>query len=313
MDDLERARGCIVGAAIGDALGMPTEDISRQLRDYLYGGLVTSYVQPHKNHPCAHLKPGQYTDDTQQMMLLAKSLVECSGFDVEDFAKRFAQWGWYCKTIPRFNRYAGGASASAAMALNRGVSIEEAASPASNSCGAAMRVAPVSVFYKTKSIDVVLDIAERQARLSHKAKEAVQAAQVIASVIYYVQQGASPVQSVELSMVCSDGELNENLNQVSVRRDELPFDIAQEIGATQKAVHAVPMALHCFLHSPGDFEQTVINAANLVQGDTDSIACMAGAMSGAYVGFSNISARFLEQLENKELLVKLAEQLCVSR
>ncbi len=67
---LKKFKGCLLGAAIGDALGMPNESTSPNLKKMKYG-----YRRPYKNHPNEGLNPGQYTDDTQLIILVATSLL----------------------------------------------------------------------------------------------------------------------------------------------------------------------------------------------------------------------------------------------
>ena len=62
---LKKFKGCLLGAAIGDALGMPNESTSPNLNKMKYG-----YRRPYKGHPNEGLNPGQYTDDTQIMILV---------------------------------------------------------------------------------------------------------------------------------------------------------------------------------------------------------------------------------------------------
>jgi ADP-ribosylglycohydrolase len=85
-----KARGCIIGAAVGDALGMPTEGVPKSIFLREYGGEVRKFEKPQQNHPCAHLKAGQYTDDTQQMILLSKSLISTRGMNLFDFGNSVA-------------------------------------------------------------------------------------------------------------------------------------------------------------------------------------------------------------------------------
>ena len=88
-----------------------------------------------------------------------------------------------------------------------------------------------------------------------------------------------------------------------------PEEIAKIIGVSQSVYETVPMALYCFLHSPNDFEQTIINAANLVPGDTDSIACIAGALSGTHNGLKAIPDRFKNKVEDAKMLRELGKRL----
>ena len=78
---LDRARGCAVGAAVGDALGMPLEFGPRQP----LGGLVWE-MRP------GRLPAGTFTDDTEMALAVADSLLACSVLDGKDLAQRFVAW-----------------------------------------------------------------------------------------------------------------------------------------------------------------------------------------------------------------------------
>ena len=84
----DKFKGCILGAAIGDALGMPTEYLSsKEELNHYFKGPVRDFQKAPFGQPCAHLEAGQYTDDTQQIIILANSLIKNKGFNFKDFAK----------------------------------------------------------------------------------------------------------------------------------------------------------------------------------------------------------------------------------
>ena len=83
MEPIERYRGCLLGLAVGDALGTTLEfkspDTFEPLSDMIGSGPF-------------NLKPGQWTDDTSMALCLAESLIECKGFDPKDQMERYARW-----------------------------------------------------------------------------------------------------------------------------------------------------------------------------------------------------------------------------
>ena len=83
MKDLDRYRGCLLGLAVGDAIGTSVEFQPRgsfpTVTDMQGGGVF-------------NLKPGQWTDDTSMALCLAESLVECNGFDATDQMNRYLKW-----------------------------------------------------------------------------------------------------------------------------------------------------------------------------------------------------------------------------
>jgi ADP-ribosyl-[dinitrogen reductase] hydrolase len=83
MDMIHRFHGCLVGLAVGDALGAPLEFLPpgtfEPITDMVGGGPF-------------HLEPGQWTDDTSMALCLAESLVEKQGFDSVDQLRRHVRW-----------------------------------------------------------------------------------------------------------------------------------------------------------------------------------------------------------------------------
>jgi poly(ADP-ribose) glycohydrolase ARH3 len=80
------------------------------------------------------------------------------------------------------------------------------------------------------------------------------------------------------------------------------------LGNGIEAPRSVPTAIYCFLLQPKSYEDCVIYAISL-GGDTDTIACMAGAISGAYLGVEAIPQEWRAKLENRDYIEALAEKL----
>jgi ADP-ribosylglycohydrolase len=72
------------------------------------------------------------------------------------------------------------------------------------------------------------------------------------------------------------------------------------------------MALYCFLKSPDDFLATIRRGAN-TQGDSDSIACIAGGISGAYLGSRALPPAWIERIEKSPYLADVAHRLAAAR
>src|SRR5215470_2390344 len=83
IDQVDRFRGCLLGLAVGDAVGTTVEFKSpgsfSPISDMLGGGPF-------------NLKPGEWTDDTSMALCLATSLIECDGFDPIDQLARYVRW-----------------------------------------------------------------------------------------------------------------------------------------------------------------------------------------------------------------------------
>src|SRR5215831_20328607 len=89
-----RALGALYGLAVGDALGMPTQSLSRAEIESRYGQLVTTFWPGPPDHPlAAGLPAGTVTDDTEQAVLLARLVVEGRGdLDPAEFVRRLLAW-----------------------------------------------------------------------------------------------------------------------------------------------------------------------------------------------------------------------------
>jgi poly(ADP-ribose) glycohydrolase ARH3 len=113
----------------------------------------------------------------------------------------------------------------------------------------------------------------------------------------------------ELLAVCESGEYRSKLEEAS--RVQTPDDLAG-LGNRIEALHSVPTAIASFALTPESFE-TVISNIIFLGGDTDTLAAMAGALSGAYLGVSRLPGRLVGLLESsskgREYLRQLAGQL----
>lgn len=133
--------------------------------------------------------------------------------------------------------------------------------------GAAMRVSPVAWWYD--SLDEVLDEARRSAMVTHGHEDAVAGAQAVAASIFLARTGKSKADIRDYVSERFGYDLN--LSHEQLVRD-YTFD--------STAPHSVPQAIFCFLISD-DYEDCLVKAIR-IGGDTDTIACMAGAIAEAY-------------------------------
>src|SRR6516165_8869572 len=94
LEMLTRARGALYGLAIGDALGMPTQMLSRAEIVRRWGPLLRGFEPAPPGHPIAAGMPaGTVTDDTEQAVLLARLLVKGHGtVDPRELAESLVDW-----------------------------------------------------------------------------------------------------------------------------------------------------------------------------------------------------------------------------
>lgn len=298
--------GCMLGAAIGDALGKQNEGLGR--KDILKKGYITDYGKARPGCPGEKLQEGQYTDDTEQMIVLAQSLIECNGFNAVDFAERIAKWGADSLNDPAKRSLVGPSSSAAISRLNSGITWTESGSEIP-SCGSAMRVAPIGLFYKD------MDEVESNAALSsiptHNSKGAIAGAVAVAIAVRNALREKDNIKIIK-DAACRaskyDAGLAEKIKLSFERKDVEPDKVFDELGTSYMVYDTVPCAFYCFSRHFGEPEKAVIEAVN-AGGDTDSIACMTGALCGALHGIDVFPEKWLNGLENREMIEYLSNAI----
>lgn len=310
MDMKSKYTGCMLGAAIGDALGKQNEGLGRnEIRDR---GYITDYGKAPRGSPGEKLGAGQYTDDTEQMLVLAQSLIRCKGFNADDFARRIAKWGADALKNPARKSLLGPSSSSAVAKLNAGIHWKDSGSNIP-SCGSAMRVAPVGLFYHE------LEKVEANAALSsiptHSSNAAISGAVAVAIGVRCALDGMDCAEIIKKTSARAskyDSNLGEKIELAFKERDNNPEDVFAELGTSYLVYETVPCAFYCFSRHFESAERATIEAVN-AGGDTDSIACITGAMVGALHGVNSLPERWINGLENKDDIESLASMIFISQ
>lgn len=295
--------GCMLGAAIGDALGKQNEGVKREeIRNREY---ITDYGRAPKGCPGEKLGAGQYTDDMEQMIVLAQSLIACHGFDANDFASKMAKWGLDVRNDPSRSPLLGPSSSTAIEKLNSGISWKESGSDIP-SCGSAMRVAPIGLFFK--DIDEVESNAILSSVPTHKSKGAIAGAVAVAIAIRSALDGCDC--HTIISQTCAkvskhDIDLSRKIKFSFNLRNVMPDIVFAELGTSYFVYDTIPSAFYCFSRHFEEPEMAIIEAVN-AGGDTDSIGCITGALCGACHGIDSLPEKWITGLENKELVEKIA-------
>jgi ADP-ribosylglycohydrolase len=313
----ERFIGCLVGTAVGDALGAPLE------HEVLPAGLTVEHILED-----FILIPGfpygQYTDDTQLTMTVAESIVSERGVDGADIAQRFM------RLFIRREILGAGLACSQAM-LNmtyRNVPWSEAGAPEGRAGnGAAMRVGPVGLWDHDHPEKLQADV-NTASIITHKDKRSIGGALAIATGVAYLAKH-SKLDSVELLSAIGEAvspvepSLARDIEKIEAWLDESEEDAIREIlqkaqfgrhkgtwcgGITPYVVPTVLLALHNFLRYPDDYGCAVTKSI-LVGGDTDTTAAITGALSGTYNGIPGIPKHLAEGVLNSEYIHRHGKDL----
>ncbi len=301
--DLLRKRfaGSLLGAALGDAVGTSRE-----------GQPIVDEDEVERAIPRSG--PLQYTDDTHMVIGVAESLVARGGFDGAHMAERFVSnylrepWRGYGPGPPRVFKL-----------IQDGQPWDRAAARiypgGSYGNGAAMRIAPVGLFFRDRHAEL-REAAHLSSIITHAHPLGVEGAalEAMAVALAVTADPGHPLDIAAFTSRLLDFATEDAYrDRLSLFPDLLrdPGDrsrVVRELGHGIEALNSVPTAIFSFLAHPDNFASTVVYAVSL-GGDTDTIACMAGAISGAYLGTDALPAEWLARLENRECITELAEGL----
>jgi ADP-ribosylglycohydrolase len=285
--------GCLLGAAIGDALGLPYEGLSHRRAARLLG-------PPDRFHLFG--SRGLISDDTEHLCLVAQSLI-AAGDDIrrfeEELARRLKRW---FLALPAG---IGLATLKACLKLCVGIGPSKSGVRSAGN-GAAMRASIIgaSVSDRTQCLELV----ERCSRITHIDPRAVDGAKAVAiaaslSSNKSISAAGLPEQFLAQALPVVETETGDVIRCVveSVRRRESTEAFAAPLSVHGKVtgfvLTSVPVALHAWLTSPDDYARAVTSVI-LLGGDTDTMAAITGGIVGCRVGEKGLPANLLDRLND---------------
>lgn len=274
----DRACACLLGLAVGDALGFPLEglkpsQIARRFPDlsrYRFLG-----------------RTGYVSDDTEQAVMVAEALLE-GGDPVPAFRHKLR--AWFCTLPPGI-----GAATVRACLWGRGV-------PSAGN-GAAMRAAAVGLWHGYDDV-----LSRRIAEVTHTDPRGVDGARLVSAAVVRLV-GGEPADWPSLQGLHVDPRLSEAMERAWEARAEPPERLAVLLGTSGYVVHSVSLAFSALWRQPRDFSEGLLGVLRQ-GGDADSNGAIAGALLGAR--FGAVPAPWVDHLEpcyNRERLTRLARGL----
>ena len=267
--------GCLLGLAVGDALGAPVEFCEPgtflEIRDYTSGGAW-------------NLPAGYWTDDTSMALALADSMLQCHDLVEADVMAKFGawmQWGTYSSTGVCFD-IGNTTRVNISRYLLSGIYQPASSENASASNGSIMRLAPIMTAWWHRAD--VHELAARQSMITHGNEACVACCR-------------------ELALLCSQA-----IAGVDVVTELRTFAQQQtQVVSTSAAVDTL-IAAKWAVGSSNNFSEAVLRAVNL-GGDADTVAAVAGQIAGSIWGMSGIPSHWISNLYDSQRLANLAEAL----
>ncbi|MHA1989362.1 MAG: ADP-ribosylglycohydrolase family protein [Candidatus Hodarchaeales archaeon] len=316
--------GCLIGQAVGDALGYYVEGNSSKVCSEYIDNIFSGEVSDIEKRLPSQF--GQYTDDTQLARELLQSFVECQEFDPKDYARRIASI-FAEKRIVGF----GHATSQAAEKLIAGDHWQDSGTPppyAGN--GSAMRAGPIGLIFWDNS-EKLIKAAINQGIITHRDPRCSAGAIAISGAVLLainnkiikqdkfliqLQRWTEPISSdmasginhLNLIMKLSPEEAYREIKLIGVDSESFDF----WFGISPFVISSVLWSLYSFVKFPNNYVEAIKTAIR-VGGDVDTTAAMTGAISGAFLGVDAIPLNVSKYLNdngtwNKAQLVRLATE-----
>lgn len=300
---LDQFQGCLMGLAVGDAVGSAWEGMPA---DMIYSMGPADRIVEHPKRDTIY-----YTDDTQMTISVVQELIERRSINKHSLAKRFAEnyhpdrgYGQGARRIINAIGFGEDWEALARNIFNGDGSLGN---------GAAMRVAPLGLFFYPNLDEIVLQ-AELSAAPTHCHEIGVDGGRIVAvaAALSARSTGALFDRTSFLKELLGYAKTEEFQWQIEHALQLDSFQTLIAFGNSLEAHRSVMTSILCFADSPDDYAATVARAIG--QGnDVDTLAAMAGAICGARVGLSGIPNYLVDCLEDnqqgKTFLLDLAERL----
>ena len=329
----ERVEQVLLAFAIGDAMGMPTQLLSRERSIALFEKEGIFVDAPADNEICPGLERGTVTDDTYQLMILAENLIaNRGGFDPRSFAAKMLHWE--STLVDSGSHDLLGPSTKAAL-----VRLSESDDPSSialpgTTNGASMRIPALGCsipIIPAVGANALVDKTLEINRLSHNSLEANLASVIVATIVSAGVDGLPWDQSLEVGFVAAEvlterWGASPNDNIFSGLMENILFEVEhvaalrgkmaalefidKNIGTSLESRESVVAALAVATLAEG----RPINAAQLgaaLGGDSDTIAAIASAMvaaSGTW-GQDEVDAAFFVTSKNNLNFAPMADGL----
>ena len=296
---LSRARGALVGLAVGDAVGTTNE--------FKWAGTFEPITDMVGDGPFL-LKPGQWTDDTSMALCIADSLLAQGRYDSFDVMERYDRWckEGYCSSTGTCFDIGNQVTRSLwdFREQQRVPTSAERTTSAGN--GAIMRLAPVVIAgFESRDPREVVETARLSARETHFSVEAEAATEVFAALLVGALLGWSPQQLMDVSWASTGAAFDEMAARVISPDPQVRA--SWEAETSGYIVNGLRLAVHGLLDFPS-FKDATLAIANM-GGDSDTNAAIYGQLGGAFYGIEAIPASWRERVHLGEEIDQLARDL----
>lgn len=339
----DKSRGCLIGGAIGDALGYAVEFKSEDqiFSEYGLNGITEYKVVDGK---------ALISDDTQMTLFTATGLLTgetraktrgVSANPSNYVALAYTDWlitqntafdkvdrdefhySWLLDVPELFNRRAPGMTCLSALSSGRDNVIDYIKNPGNNSkgCGGVMRVAPLSIIQNRYEVDWNMEAAQIAA-ITHGHSLGYMSAVVLNHILSLalslsecmsLKEMVEDARDVAKNIFADDKHIDELTNIINLaielsENDDKDLNNIHKLGEGWVAEETLAIAIYCALKYRDDFSKAIITAVNH-NGDSDSTGAVTGNILGAFIGYDAIENKWKEKLELRDVILEIADDL----
>ena len=342
MEFLDKIKGCIIGGAIGDALGYPVEFV------YSFRDIQKKYGENGiMNYDLEYtwlkddINKAQVSDDTQMTLYTLEALMQNANSNeeiIQNVTDAYLVWMSFqtgenvvvddiykTSKTPELNqrRAPGNTCLSALAYINRGKEVVND----SKGCGGIMRVAPVGIYGYLKgwTLEHTAKIAGKIAEITHKHPLSTYASTACAVLIQLCLMEEKMSKDIFIKKVLESLDIIKSLYEFtsemqafdayihkSLELTESPDPdwkvIEQQIGEGWVAEESFAIAVFCVTRHIDNFKDCIVSAVNH-GGDSDSTGAIAGNLIGTILGYESIPEQYKKNLQNLEFMEGLSEEI----
>lgn len=305
-----------IGFAVGDALGVPVENGSRDERR-------KNPVTGMKEFGVHNQPAGTWSDDSSLVFCTGESL--CSGYNLEDIARQFSNWKNGRFWTPHGRVFDIGIQTNKAIQridrmLEQGLRIkpisEAGVNERENGNGSLMRILPLAFYLNGRPVEERFRIVREVSGLTHSHIRAVVGCFIYTEFVIYLINGIDKYLAYEkicsevkdfLRIACPATEIS---HYSRILDGGLPGVAESAIQSSPYVVHSLEACFWCFLRGE-DFRETVLQSINLGD-DTDTIGALTGGLAGICYGINLIPQEWVEVLARRDDIMNLAERFGIS-
>lgn len=307
---IEKFRGTLLAAAIGDSMGMTVEELPVDEVILHYGDIVKDLVEPHPSSPSYFLKGGENTSEFEIVMLIAKSLIDKQRIDIRDIVDKYIEF-----REREIHTYIDPNFLLAIDSLIEGKDIEKSGSTIDH----VLPSIPIGL-YHYKNPHLAAEGAKAVVMITSRNENVIDCTAMLAAGIselvenrFYLEDEWEYFLKL-LETLSTNSVTKRYLSKVrNLLKEGSGLDKAiNELGNGSFCLEAFSMALFLFLKNPSNTEKVIIDAVNCYGyygGDTDSIGLIAGALAGAYNSDESIPAKWKDGLLNYDSIIEISEKL----